>query len=538
MKKQIFTLLAISFFTIQLTAQSTFQKFITVNGKLQAGDIKKAGDSGFVVTGNYRERERESPEYILLAKLDTRARLQWLRVFGNGIQWLSGETVSICSDGGYAVAGVANESDEYAVFIVKFNYAGDLVWSKKITYTVQGFSSIYSTDITETKNGSLLITGETSSTNAGDEFVLSMKSSSGNVNWLRTIGTINYRETGHSIHITEDGGFVVGGITIPDGGNYLVVKYNNKGIPEWTKTIASKNNASGVMYGIIPTLDNGYAFTGITPAGNLNYNIIAVKLNSNHNIEWSKIIQRSTYDAGNAIIQIQQDSSYFIAGGENLIFHTNGFLLHLNKNGKLLSSRLSVGAGDYANYTALIRDRSSVITAGSSHNKILITKFDDNGNSCNDYDANDTASKNFGVDTVNVEYVSRDITGEVVVENFPLNELNIDAHVRVICASNNNSIAFEKNNVITNDAGSFSFKIYPNPAVNNELNIAINCSKSTHITFGIINTEGKLKLSQSIFIPAGSSTNLINVSSLPQGVYILRASDDKEQKTIKFVKSR
>ena len=35
MKKQIFTLLAISFFTIQLTAQSTFQKFISVNGKLR-----------------------------------------------------------------------------------------------------------------------------------------------------------------------------------------------------------------------------------------------------------------------------------------------------------------------------------------------------------------------------------------------------------------------------------------------------------------------------------------------------------------------
>ncbi len=284
------------------------------------------------------------------------------------------------------------------------DHAGNALWSKKITYTVQGYNFLACNDIVQTKDGSLLLTGTTNFSDLGDEFNLKINNIDGSIIWFKTIGKNSYYTTGNSIHLMDDDGFITGGNSGPPGNDdFLIVKYNKKGIPEWTRTIKSKVN-SGVaidnISSIIPTLDNGYIFTGTTYTQEFNYDVVMVKLNRSHNIEWSKKLSRAGWDFGASIIQ-NKDSSYIIAGGTNNF--KNGLLLRINKTGKLLSSKISAGAGTYAYYTSLVNTRGNLfLTAGISNDRILLSKFDNQANTCNDSATADTATQKFKIDTVPV----------------------------------------------------------------------------------------------------------------------------------------
>ena len=110
----------------------------------------------------------------------------------------------------------------------------------------------------------------------------------------------------------------------------------------------------------------------------------------------------------------------------------------------------------------------------------------------------------------------------------------------VICTSNNGTIAKSilKDNLIKHGFDLFSLKIYPNPVVDNTLNLVITCHGVTGIQLSILNIEGKLMLSQKgMLVMQGSFARTIDVSSLPKGIYILKLSNEKEQRAVKFVKA-
>lgn len=75
-------------------------------------------------------------------------------------------------------------------------------------------------------------------------------------------------------------------------------------------------------------------------------------------------------------------------------------------------------------------------------------------------------------------------------------------------------------------------KVYPNP-IFNELNIDFSGTNILNGKICILSIEGKLIKTQQLT----SSANLtIDMSNIPQGVYLCRFSNEKEIKTIKIIK--
>ncbi len=97
--------------------------------------------------------------------------------------------------------------------------------------------------------------------------------------------------------------------------------------------------------------------------------------------------------------------------------------------------------------------------------------------------------------------------GQIVI---PANYLDIDNH----------------------DSDSISLMIYPNP-VKDLLHVDVIDAQSKSLEYSIYNTFGRMYNSGTI---SGKSSCVVNVSSLPTGVYLLQVSDDNSVSSYKFVK--
>lgn len=75
-------------------------------------------------------------------------------------------------------------------------------------------------------------------------------------------------------------------------------------------------------------------------------------------------------------------------------------------------------------------------------------------------------------------------------------------------------------------------KVYPNP-IFNELNIDFSGTNILNGKICILSIEGKLIKTQQLL---GSASLTIDMSNIPQGVYLCRFSNEKEIKTIKIIK--
>ena len=73
---------------------------------------------------------------------------------------------------------------------------------------------------------------------------------------------------------------------------------------------------------------------------------------------------------------------------------------------------------------------------------------------------------------------------------------------------------------------------YPNP-VANMLNIDFTGTKNREGRISILNLEGKVMLTQKT---SGMDILTINLSQLPQGIYLCRYTSGTETKTVKIVK--
>ncbi|HEY9178781.1 MAG TPA: T9SS type A sorting domain-containing protein, partial [Flavipsychrobacter sp.] len=83
--------------------------------------------------------------------------------------------------------------------------------------------------------------------------------------------------------------------------------------------------------------------------------------------------------------------------------------------------------------------------------------------------------------------------------------------------------------VRTNQLANVSAKIYPNPA-NNILNVELPAGQSVSVT--ITDVTGRTLLQTDI----DNTSKRINITSLPQGLYLLKMESNERQQTYKFVK--
>lgn len=173
--------------------------------------IQQTSDGGFILVGS-SDSFGPGPYWydIYLIKTDNTGEEQWSEIIDENIFDL-GKSVQQTTDGGYIIAGTTTDYDSIAgdAILVKTNDTGTVQWVE--TYGKDNWDSGY--DVQQSSDGGYIIVGYSLSTATGIEDVYLIKAdASGNEQWSKFIGG-SFEDMGSSVRQTEDGGYIIAGIT-------------------------------------------------------------------------------------------------------------------------------------------------------------------------------------------------------------------------------------------------------------------------------------------------------------------------------------
>jgi hypothetical protein len=298
--------------------------------------VLQTSDGGYIIAGQTHSYGSGNMD-IYLVKTDFSGNETWSKTFGGanneGLLWFSYSPNQIqqTNDGGYIIIGQSESYGTDAMFdtvayLIKTNDIGNEQWSK--IYRGIKYANGYS--IQKTTDGGYIIIGDTSSDSLKKDVYLLKIDTFGNEHWSKTFGGNNV-DTGYSVQQTTDGGYIIVGSTIPDGGSFsyiYVIKTDTLGNEEWSKTFGGSTWNAG--YSIQQTDDGGFIITGKTST----FDLCLIKTDSNGNEEWSRYFSDNYKSCGYSIQQTD-DGGYIIAG-ETLEFGRDWpdlYLIKTDENG-------------------------------------------------------------------------------------------------------------------------------------------------------------------------------------------------------------
>ena len=340
--KRNFTILSILFCTISTFSQDILWEK-SYGGK-QADYLMDAiptPDYGFILagsslsdkSGNKSENGMGDLDYWIW-KMNEKGDLDWQKSFGgSGSDFL--QSIKTTSDGGFILAGTSNSSNENTsqtsrndkkeasrggddFWIIKLDAKGSEMWQK----TIGGIGQEKLQSIVRTSDGGYVIAGSSSSPNPSEggekeslsesgEKMISDKTapnygnmdywmvkldSKGNIQFQKTFGG-KYEDELKSIEQTKDGGYILGGYsnspssavskvgTQSSGnktqdnigvGDFWVLKLDKEGEITWQKTLGGDQDDN--LYVVHQTYDGNYIL-----GGNSNSNATNQKTKSNEN---------------------------------------------------------------------------------------------------------------------------------------------------------------------------------------------------------------------------------------------------------------
>jgi hypothetical protein len=258
----------------------------------------------------------------------------WQKTFGgNGDD--GAYSIQQTNDGGYIVVGYTSSFgvENWDIYVIKLDANGNKVWEK--TFGGSGWDDAYS--IQQTDDGGYIVAGVTYSFGTGgyDVYIIKLDAN-GNKLWETTYGG-SIDDYAFSIQQTTDGGYIVAGYTNSFGAgksDIYIIKLDSKGNKIWQKIYGGSED--DVASSIQQTTDRGFVVAGYTESfGAGRRDVYVIKLDAYGNKIWEKTFGGSDWDCAYSIQQTS-DGGYIVAG------ETNSF-----------------GAGDY---------------------NVYVIKFDENGN--------------------------------------------------------------------------------------------------------------------------------------------------------------
>lgn len=226
-----------------------------------ANCVQPTVDGGYVIAGViWGMGGMQSAVYLV--KTDAHGGKLWCKTFGQG-DVNRGNSVQQTLDLGYIVAGTIWPKDEKHsdIYLVKTDPDGNAIWSRTYggSWRDEGHS------VRQTTDGGYVIAGQTDSFGDGNEEVYLMKTDAeGNLVWGKTFGGEG-RDRGESVRQTSDGGYIVVGTTWPFDTRYsdvYMLKTDPDGREIWHKTFGERYGDHG--FSVEQTRDGGYIVVGNT----------------------------------------------------------------------------------------------------------------------------------------------------------------------------------------------------------------------------------------------------------------------------------
>ncbi|MDQ3046938.1 MAG: T9SS type A sorting domain-containing protein [Bacteroidota bacterium] len=357
---------------------TVFQQIYQTTFDQSARDVISTNDGGYILAGM-------TENYILgdtnlhFIKTNNLGDTTWTATYGGGLPDYPNSILQD-SDGNYMVAAYtksfgAGGTDSY---ILKLNGSGDTIWTK----TFGGSGEDEAKEIIASGDGNFIVVGRTNSISGTSQDMYLMKiDPSGNMIWTKTYGGPQF-ESGNSVKICLDGGYILGGQTLSYGsgmGDHWLLRTNSSGDSLWSKTFggtafdetkyvlanpdgtftlcgnsyisgdadiqAIKTDASGnviwdKMYGgtdkdvsktIEPTSDGGYILSSISRSfGWINPDMWLLKINGSGDTVWTK--NYGSFDHEHAYCAKQTADDGFIAVGHSKSYGPNMKIMFIKLN--------------------------------------------------------------------------------------------------------------------------------------------------------------------------------------------------------------
>jgi hypothetical protein len=276
--------------------QITFQK---VYGHFYGASLEQTTDSGFIITGGYRDSASDYND-VYLIKTDIYGDILWTKTFG-GIYSDDGKCVQQTTDGGFIILGSSESFSVDGIYLIKTDSTGNIIWSKIIggTYSHVGYS------IKQTTDGGYIITGYIQSSFSGNsqDVYLVKTDATGNLIWSKAFGG-SARDEGYSVQQTSDGGFIIAGLTGSFGvDDTYLIKTDSVGNLVWSKVFVGDGNETYAQQ----TNDGGYIISGNRQSP------LLIKTDVSGNPIWIKKIEILPYSESNYVEQTT-DGGYIISG--------------------------------------------------------------------------------------------------------------------------------------------------------------------------------------------------------------------------------
>jgi hypothetical protein len=312
-----------------------------------------AGSSISNKNGNKADANKGDLDYWVW-KMDEKGTPEWQKSFGgNGVDVL--QSVKLANDGGFILAGTSSSSisgdkkeackGQEDFWIIKLDAKGNEIWQR----TIGGSGQEKLLSIAQTKDGGYILGGTSSSNTAEpdekgvtDKFGKSEDSrgsldywvvkldTKGEIKWQKTLGG-QYVDELKSIEQTNDKGYILGGYSnSPISGDktqenfglndYWIVKLDEDGNELWQHTLGGDQDDT--LFALTQTNDGGYIAGGNSNSGATNSksksnkkgtDFWVLKLGKSGAIEWQETYNHGEKDVLTSIVE-NTDGTFLIGG--------------------------------------------------------------------------------------------------------------------------------------------------------------------------------------------------------------------------------
>src|SRR5579883_1509082 len=276
----------------------------------------------------------------------TAPSIQWEKALG-GSDYDVAYDIQQTSDGGFIIAGTSNSNngdvtgnhDSSDYWIVRLDASGIIQWEK----SYGGSGDEIAQSIIQTNDGGYIVAGWSDSkdgdvhgNHGGYDYWVVKLDNSGGIQWDSSYGGSGF-DFAYSIVETNDGGYVIGGISNSQNGevtgnhggyDYWIVKIDSNGAMKWEKSYGGSGDDGYISDEIIgnnlqKTNDGGFVLAGSSNSndgdvtghhGNVTYpDYWIVKIDGTGTMQWERSLGGSNVDAAKSITQTS-DGGYIIAG--------------------------------------------------------------------------------------------------------------------------------------------------------------------------------------------------------------------------------
>lgn len=252
------------------TGDIQWQKSLGGSADEVAYSVQQTADGGYILAGSTQSKNDgdvtgnhlywNSGEWAYLAskdawivKLNSAGTLEWQKCLG-GTGEDTAYSVQQTTDGGYILAGSSNSTNgdvtgnhgNHDFWIAKLNANGTLTWQKSLG----GSKADIGHFVKQTPDGGYIatgysfssdgdVTGHHGSNNTEDYWVVKL-TESGNLSWNKSLGGTN-GDTAHSLDLTQDGGYVIAGVSNSVNGDVVGMHPNSSATDFWLVKLGSGN---------------------------------------------------------------------------------------------------------------------------------------------------------------------------------------------------------------------------------------------------------------------------------------------------------